>query len=217
MNKKISAAGVSLVKYFESLFLTAYWDSTGHVWTIGYGHTGNDVYQGLTITEYAAEQLLRTDLEESENIVNTNVLVELNQGQFDAIVSFTFNGGFGMLEGSMLDNLNASNFAWCSEHFTDYVYSGGVYLEGLYNRRVKERELFDTGIFNGIPAEGGENPPPSSNIKLKNYYLFNKENRLFGQKFYPKDYNFKLIKVEGRKAYIKDGEITHIINKNNLI
>lgn len=217
MNKQISNAGIQLVKYFEGCILTAYWDATGHVWTIGIGHTGPDVYEGLIITEYAAEQLLRTDMLDSDQIVNSNVLVELNQGQFDAISSFTFNGGLGMLQGGMLDHLNASDFTWVSNHFVDYCYSGGVYLEGLYNRRVKEKELFDTGMFNGTPADGGGTTPPgATTIKLKNNYLYGREDKLFGVKFISKNKTFTLVKKYGNIAIIKDGNKTYKVNVINI-
>ena len=51
-----SDAGIALTKGFEGLRLTAYRDCAG-VLTIGYGHTGPDVAEGMTIHEEQAEEL----------------------------------------------------------------------------------------------------------------------------------------------------------------
>ena len=74
-------------------------DAAG-VWTIGYGHTGN-VSPGQTISEAQAEQYLRQDLSSFENEVTSlakNVGVKLTQGQYDALVSFSYNCGGGALK-----------------------------------------------------------------------------------------------------------------------
>ncbi len=69
---------VNLVKQFEGLSLTAYVCPAG-VLTIGYGHTGADVYKGMKITQAKAEQLLASDLQKFANIVNSAVRVPLNR------------------------------------------------------------------------------------------------------------------------------------------
>ena len=196
----ISQVGLNLVEYFEGLYLDAYWDATGQVWTIGYGHTGADVYQGLTITEQQANELLRLDMIASDNEVNGAVTVPLTQGQFDALSSFVFNGGLGMLQGTMLDLLNSGDYVGCSSHFTDYVYSGGVYLEGLYNRRVAEQHLFDTGEFNGNVATGGSGGGTTTQYyKLLYPYTYNTFKRIpFNQN------KFELIKTTGNVCLIQN-------------
>ena len=88
----ISQTGLNLIKRFEGLRLTAYKDATGTL-TIGYGHTGKDVREGQTITEEQAESLLRQDLKSSEYCVEQAAQAHINQNQFDALVSFTFNVG----------------------------------------------------------------------------------------------------------------------------
>ena len=59
---RTSQVGIDLIKSFEGCELTAYVDAVG-VLTIGYGHTGADVYAGQTITQEDAEDLLRKDLQ----------------------------------------------------------------------------------------------------------------------------------------------------------
>jgi lysozyme len=109
---KISSAGLDLIKEFEGLELTAYPDpgSGGDPWTIGYGHTGPEVYKGLTVSVAFAEKILEADLEKFEKAVNALIDVRLSQGEFDALVSFTYNCGWFALEDSTLRRRLRSNW-----------------------------------------------------------------------------------------------------------
>ena len=102
---KISNEGLSIIKHFEGMRLIAYRDAV-NVLTIGYGHTGPDVTEGMKITEEQAEDLLRKDVERFE--VGTEGLtapVTLTQNEFDALVSFSYNVGLGALgESTLLKN-----------------------------------------------------------------------------------------------------------------
>lgn len=100
---RTSTQGVELIKEFEGVELTAYPDpgSGAEPWTIGYGHTSG-VKPGDTITEEEAEDLLIQDLGRFENAVSGLIDVELNQNEFDALVSFAFNVGEGALGDSTL-------------------------------------------------------------------------------------------------------------------
>lgn len=95
---RTSQAGIDLIKSFEGLELSSYYCSS-NVLTIGYGHTSG-VYEGQTITEYDAEELLRKDLLWFEQEVRRLINGPLTQNEFDAIVSFTFNIGSGALSNS---------------------------------------------------------------------------------------------------------------------
>ena len=93
---KTSHRGVALIKQFEGLELEAY-QCIAKRWTIGYGHTGDDVMPGLVITEAAAEDLLREDLVSRERLLSGWALrnkVTLKQNEFDALISFIYNVGF---------------------------------------------------------------------------------------------------------------------------
>ena len=92
MHQVLSERGLTLIKSFEGLRLSSYRDSGG-IWTIGYGHTG-DVGAGKTISELTALTLLQADVMDCEALLHKIVEVPLNQGQFDALVSFLFNVGF---------------------------------------------------------------------------------------------------------------------------
>ena len=138
----ISQNGINLIKNFEGCRLEAYKCSAG-VWTIGYGHTGSDVYKGLTITQEKAESLLKSDLIVHCNNVSKLVKVKLNQNQFDALVSFEYNIGYGNFSSSTLLNLlNKGDYAGAANQFERWVYAGGKVLAGLQKRRKAEKELF---------------------------------------------------------------------------
>lgn len=158
---KTSEAGVSLIEHFEGCRLTAYWDATGKVWTIGWGHTGLDVYKGLVITQAVADAMLAQDLIERENAVTKFFAsVPLTRGQFDALVSFLYNVGpgkrgiksglFVLTNGqpsTLARKVLARDYAGAAEEFLKWIYSGGVPLRGLERRRKAERQLFLTGAW----------------------------------------------------------------------
>lgn len=139
---KISQKGMKLIQDFEGLALKAYKDSVG-VLTVGWGSTGSHVTAGMTITKEQAEQLLKKDLERFEKGVSDLVKVPLNQNQFDALVSFSFNLGLGNLKSStLLKKLNASDYIGASKEFERWNRAGGKVLNGLTRRRIAERDLF---------------------------------------------------------------------------
>ena len=141
-----SDKGISLIKQFEGCKLTAYQDSVG-VWTIGYGWTkpvdGKPIRAGMTIKQETAERLLKTGLVSYENDVSRLVKVDLTQGQFDALVSFTYNLGVRSLSTStLLRKLNAGDYAGAADEFLRWNKAGGKVLNGLTRRREAERALF---------------------------------------------------------------------------
>jgi lysozyme len=72
------------------------------------------------------------------------VKVPLKQGQYDALVSFTYNEGAGKFQSStLLKMLNAGNYAGAAGQFGAWVYGGGVELPGLVIRRQAEAAIFD--------------------------------------------------------------------------
>lgn len=134
--------GIALIKKWEGLRTDAYLDPVG-IPTIGYGHT-EGVYMGQSITPEDAERLLLADLRKFESYVNSYVTAPLNQSQFDALVSFTYNLGPGRLRDSTLlkkVNANPSDPTIPAE-FDRWVYAGGTRLAGLVSRRREEAELY---------------------------------------------------------------------------
>lgn len=108
---KTSDKGVALSKQFEGCKLTAYQYSVG-IWTIGYGWTqpvdAKPIRSGMTIKQETAERLLNIGLVSHESDFLRLVKVGLTQGQFDALVSFTYNLAARSLSTStLLRKLNA--------------------------------------------------------------------------------------------------------------
>ncbi|MBF9834229.1 lysozyme [Enterobacter hormaechei] len=141
-----SDKGIALIKQFEGCKLTAYQDSVG-VWTIGYGWTqpvdGKPIRAGMAIKQETAERLLKTGLVSYESDVSRLVKVGLTQGQFDALVSFTYNLGARSLSTStLLRKLNAGDYAGAADEFLRWNKAGGKVLSGLTRRREAERALF---------------------------------------------------------------------------
>ena len=139
---KLGERGTEILKYFEGCKLTAYQDSVG-VWTIGYGHT-KGVYNGMTITQEEAEQMLLTELEEYEGYIENMVTVPLTQNQFDALVVWIYNlGPTNFKNSTLLKELNAGNYNAAGQEITRWNKAGGKVLAGLVKRREAEAELFN--------------------------------------------------------------------------
>jgi lysozyme len=146
-----SKAGIDLIKASEG-FKPHLYDCPARDCSIGFGHL---VHHGPTcgaaseasylsgIDEVHATSLLITDVSYAEHAVEHLVKVALTQGQFDALVSFTYNEGAGKLQSStLLRYLNAGNYAGAANQFLVWVYGGGVKLPGLITRRAAEVALF---------------------------------------------------------------------------
>lgn len=139
---KINKAGLDLVKSFEGCMLKAYRDIVG-VLTIGYGHTGDDVYENQLITQQEADELLLDDMCQCEAGLAGLVTVPLTDNQFAALVSFSFNLGLGALAHStLLKKLNAKDYPGAADEFLRWNQAGGKVVNGIARRRATERELF---------------------------------------------------------------------------
>lgn len=138
---RTSQRGLSLIKSFEGLRLRAYQDAVG-VWTIGYGAT-RGVKAGMSISKEQAERMLLNDVQCFEPEVQRLITAPLNQNQWDALLSFTYNLGAANLESSTLRRLlNAGNYLGAAEQFLRWNKAGGKVLAGLTRRRQAERDLF---------------------------------------------------------------------------
>lgn len=159
---KVSPAGLNFIKSFESFVPYVYDDKRRPVggryreWsgepvvgtlTIGYGHTNAakhplKIRRGLRITEAEARQILDVDLDECEEDVNRMVRVPIDQSEFDALVSFTFNCGPRNLA-RLIAPLNRGDYAGTRNRFDAYVRSKGTYMRGLQRRRDAEQAMWD--------------------------------------------------------------------------
>jgi len=138
------------IKLWEQLRLRAYKPTPHDRWTIGYGHTGEDVNEGLEITEGRAESLLREDLAWVRKAIVELVDVPLSQEQYDALASLIFNiGRTNCASSTLLRKLNAYDMVGAAEEFPRWnkqrQFGRLVVLKGLTRRRAHERELFLDG------------------------------------------------------------------------
>lgn len=145
---KISENGLNLIKKFEGLSLKPYLCSAG-IPTIGWGNTFYENMKKVTlqdepITEERADSLFNFLVTTNYvNVVNRLVIVDINQNQFDALVSFVYNLGSGNFEKStLLKKVNQSDFIGASLEFEKWNRAGGKVLNGLTKRRLSEKELF---------------------------------------------------------------------------
>lgn len=134
----LSEKGKDLIKKYEGCRLTAY-KCPSDVWTIGWGHTAG-VYEGQKITQTEADGLFDEDMVKYEKPVKK---YNLNQNQYDALVSFCYNCGQGALEDVMTSGDITGTMS---------MYKHGnnrVVLEGLVRRRKEEVELYNTPVNRG--------------------------------------------------------------------
>jgi len=140
----VSQIGRALIERNEGLRLDAYQDSVG-VWTIGYGDTGPDVVEGLTITKEEADRRLSNRLaNEFGAAVNRAIgSAPTTQPQFDAMVSLCYNIGTGAFGGSTVIRRHVErDYPAAAAAFLLWTKAGGVVLAGLARRREEERALY---------------------------------------------------------------------------
>ena len=132
---------IELVKHFEGFESVAYL-CPANVWTIGYGRARN-VKEGDVITELQAERDLLEELVEFGEQVLSVVDVELEQREFDALTSWTYNLGVGNLQSStLLKKLNAGDKNSVPSEMLRWNKASGRVLEGLTRRRQAEADLW---------------------------------------------------------------------------
>jgi lysozyme len=144
---KTSTKGIDLIKEFEGLRLQAYQCPAGK-WTIGFGTTkinGQGVPQNLIISESQAKYLLQQDLIEFEKLVLQNITVQLNQNQFDALVSHTYNTGGSEI---LFDLINQSSPNEVIRNWMEnsYITVDNKILNGLIRRRKAEADLYFSAV-----------------------------------------------------------------------
>lgn len=188
---KVSQACVDLVKAMEGCRLTAYLDTLAEpdVWTIGYGHTGPDVYEGRTMTQREADDTLldRLNNEYAPGVERALAGVATTQAQFDAFVSFAYNVGVGGFAGSsVLRQHKAGNYQAAADAFRMWNKAGGTIWPGLVRRREAERALYLSQTAEPTKPAKPIKPPRAveSAIKAFNKAAVRLQTRLKEEGFY---------------------------------
>ena len=164
--RKLNKASVDLIKEFEGWRSQAYKDSVG-VWTIGYGHTSMagspTVSSGMVISLETGEEILRRDLQKFQSSVEKYVKVDLNDNQYGALVSFTYNlGERNFSKSTLLKKVNAQDWSGAANEFRKWNKAGGKVLKGLVRRRDAERLLFLTPAGTDKPVESIKEVPTTA-------------------------------------------------------
>ena len=143
--RHITQDGLDLICHFEGFSPIIYLCPAGYP-TIGYGHliTEANKEQFLDgIDELEALDLLKTDVQKAERAVLRLINVPLTDGQFDALVSFTFNLGGGALQRSTLRRkINRGEHLAVPAEFMKWVWAGGRKQKGLVMRRKAEGFIY---------------------------------------------------------------------------
>ena len=143
--RHLTDEGLALIKCFEG-FAPGIYVCPGGWPTIGYGHVVRDDERERFadgIDEAVAEDLLCRDVETAERAVLRLIRVPLEDGPFDALVSFAFNLGGGALQRSTLRRkVNREEHVAVPAEFRRWVWAGGRKLKGLVRRREAEAGLY---------------------------------------------------------------------------
>jgi len=139
--RHVNQEGLNLIKSFEGFRGQVYLCQAG-VPTIGCGHAllkGESFPNGVSREE--AETILQKDLEKAERAVLRLTKVPLSNGEFDALVSFTFNLGSGAYQRSTL-RMKVNRGEDASSEFGKWIRAGGKISKGLVRRREAEKKLY---------------------------------------------------------------------------
>jgi lysozyme len=143
--RHVTGQGLDLIKRFEGFSPTIYICPAG-LPTIGFGHVVREFERerfDAGIGQDAGAALLQGDVGVSERAVLRLIQVPLDDGQFDALVSFTFNLGAGALQRSTLRRkINRKEYCTVPAELRRWVWAGGRKLRGLMRRREAECNIY---------------------------------------------------------------------------
>lgn len=149
----ISPNGLRLIESFEGWSSAPYWDSFGRVWTRGYGETEGITAGSPRLTRAQGQANLKHLVETRYEPAIRALDVKLNQNEWDALCSFVWNLGPGILDGVLGDRLRKGDRVGFANAMLAYDHAGGTVLAGLRSRRERERHLFLTAAPAYVPAD----------------------------------------------------------------
>ena len=138
MEQTVSYNLIQFIKTKEKYAETAYYDNGQYA--IGYGHRNATIRAGQRTNTQEAEQWLKDDLKAAEGCVKRNIPHKLTQGQYDALVSLTYNygcAGFLRTEGGKA--AKQGDFSKVAEWLANYKNEKN---SGLETRRQQELAFF---------------------------------------------------------------------------
>lgn len=135
------------LKNVEGCRLQAYQDGGG-VWTIGYGHTGSEVHEGLVRTQDQADEALKEDVTNAYLSVKKLIGTESSDKQTASFISFVFNlGAASFMQSTLLVKFRQKDYIGTSKEFIrwDHIQKTTSESKGLLLRRAREMVLFLEG------------------------------------------------------------------------
>jgi len=154
MTQTLSAQGFDLLGQREDKRNRAYRDSVG-IWTIGIGHTGPEVHEGLVWTDAQVMDAFAKDAAWVSAAIVESVKVPLEQYQYDALFSFTFNvGANGEEHSHVVSFINAGDMAGAATAFDMWHIPASI-----TTRRNGEKFQF-MGIVFAARCDANGNPVP---------------------------------------------------------
>ena len=160
---KTSDKGIQFLKAREGVHNKAYKLKGEQYYTIGVGHTFDPAINENTVwTDAQVDAALKKDLEKYESYVSEYATISLNQQQFDALVSYTFNRGKG---GMKQLSENSHTVREYGENIVKYWGSATQYKDALIKRRKLEQDLFMNGNY-GSQKKGNPYTEPTQSIRL---------------------------------------------------
>ena len=151
---RTSAPGQEMIRSLEGFSAKAYWDH--QQWSIGYGSgkiDGKPVKSGDTITREKADETFPDLLAPYEDAVHKRLDVKVNQEQFDALVSATYNLGPAGID-PVFVLINGGDLEGAAKHLLKYVNASGVAVPALIERRKREAQM----IYSKTEDESKEDP-----------------------------------------------------------
>ena len=156
---KVSNECVEIIKKWEGFSAKPYWDY--RQWTVGYGTRVPDgkleEYNTNGISQEEATALLHDMLNDMGKEVNAFIdkfNLTMNQGQFDALLSLTFNCGgnwtreVSTLRTSIIEGWKGTDFLYAMGQWST---AGGVTMPALIRRRLAEANMYLNGVYDYAP------------------------------------------------------------------
>src|SRR6266853_1409476 len=143
----VIAALLPVLHIAEGCKLQAYQDAVG-VWTIGWGHTGPEVHEGLVWTQSQADSQLGLDMlvHYQELVSSYSRIVDMSPARQAALLDFVYNEGIGQFQSSTLrKDLLLGKLDDVPTQLLRWDVAGGKILAGLDRRRKAECALWNQG------------------------------------------------------------------------
>lgn len=157
---KVSDKLIEIIKHDEGVKTRPY-QCPALLWTVGVGHVIDPNHIKVPLAQRKAlpipegwdrtlsmdevDNILKQDLARFEAGVMRLCPKGKSQGQFDALVSFSFNVGLGNLQNSTLRmKHNREDYAGAAQEFLKWNKAGGKVLKGLDKRRKGEKALYES-------------------------------------------------------------------------